>query len=202
MNKKFILAAAVLALMMTPAAGCGSKQPAENSSNASLPTGQSAGTNAEDASLPGQEGGTDGAISEGSGNNETGNAAPGNREAGDDAPESNGTENRELVFIGGKVRSVSQDSFVISLTLSEESADGYGSVVVMPEAGSPEEELVTVRCMDSTVFKRWTIKGSGEDIKEEEAVFSEIQEGTGLEAQGYFDGKEFLAEKVIIEIYE
>lgn len=202
MNKKFILAAAVLALMMTPAAGCGSKQPAENSSNASLPTGQSAGTNAEDASLPGREGGTDGTLSEGTGNDETGNAAPGNREAGGDAPESNGTGSRELVCIGGKVRSVSQDSFVISLTLSEESADGYGSVVVMPEAGSPEEELVTVRCMDSTVFKQWTIKGSGEDIKEEEAVFSEIQEGTGLEAQGYFDGKEFLAEKVIIEIYE
>lgn len=202
MNKKFMLAAAVLALMMTAAAGCGSKQPAENSSTASLPTSQSDGTNAEDASLPGQEGGTDGTLSEGIGNNETGNAAPGNREAGDDAPESNGTGSRELVFIGGKVRSVSQDSFVISLTLSEESADGYGSVVVMPEAGSPEEELVTVRCMDSTVFKRWTIKGSGEDIKEEEAVFSEIQEGTGLEAQGYFDGKEFLAEKVIIEIYE
>jgi len=51
--------------MMTAAAGCGSKQPAENSSTASLPTSQSDGTNAEDASLPGQEGGTDGTLSEG-----------------------------------------------------------------------------------------------------------------------------------------
>ena len=59
-----MLAAAVLALMMTAAAGCGSKQPAENSSTASLPTSQSDGTNAEDASLPGQEGGTDGTLSE------------------------------------------------------------------------------------------------------------------------------------------
>lgn len=85
---------------------------------------------------------------------------------------------------------------MISLTLSE------GSVVVIPEPGSPEEELVTVRCMDSTVWKRWTIKGAGAEIQEEEAAFSEIQDGTGLEAQGYYDGDEFMAEKVIIEVYE
>ena len=61
---------------------------------------------------------------------------------------------------------------------------------------------MTVWCLDSTVFMRWTIKGGGEDIKEEEAAFSELQDGTGLEAQGYFDGDEFIAEKVIIEVYE
>lgn len=183
MNRKYMFAAAVLSLAVTAAA--------ENGSTAdfSPQTAHTAEATAEDAAQQGQDG---------SGFEKNG----ANRETGNDPAGNNDAENQELIFIGGKVRSVSQDSFVISRTLFEDSADGQGSNVLIPEAGSPEEELVTVRCMESTVFIRWTIKGSGEDIKEEDAAFSELQEGTGLEAQGYFDGDEFMAEKVIIEIYE
>lgn len=104
----------------------------------------------------------------------------------------------DSVFIGGKVRSVAQDSFVLSRTLM----DDDGMVIAMPEAGSPEEELVTVRCTDSTVYERWTIQGGGAGIDKTEADFTELEEGSGLEAQGNFKGEEFIAEKVIIEIYE
>ena len=111
-------------------------------------------------------------------------------------------EKRELIFIGGKVRRVLEDSFVISRTLWEESEDGQGAFVVIPEAGSPEEELVTIRCTDSVLFEQWIIGGGGADIIKEAASFSQVQEGGGVEAQGYFDGEEFVAEKVFIEIYE
>ncbi len=112
------------------------------------------------------------------------------------------SENRELLFIGGKVRSVLENSFVISRTLWEESKDGQGAMVVIPEAGSPEEELTAIQPVNSAVFERWTIQEGGADIIKEEASFSEIQEGVALEAYGYFDKEEFMAEKVIIEIYE
>ena len=105
--------------------------------------------------------------------------------------------NQEAIFIGGKVRSVGEDEFVISRTLMDD--DGF---IVMPEAGSPEEVLVTVQCAESTSFEHWTIQSSGGDIVRKEAAFSDIQEGAGLEAWGYFDGEEFIAERIIIEVYQ
>lgn len=230
MIRKYTLTAAVLALMMAAATGCGNAQAAENGSTVSLTAEQSGGGGTEDIPQQGreeevnEEDGTkqegtenegvenegtenEGAENEGTKSNEIESPAAGadevrNGTAGSNKTGSNEVENSELIFIGGKVRSVSRDSFVLSRTLWEDSADGQGSFVVMPEAGSPEEELVTVRFADSAVFERWTIQGGGADIKKEGASFSEIQEGTGLEAQGFFDGEEFVAEKVIIEIYE
>lgn len=215
MIRKYTLTATVLALMMAAATGCGNAQAAENGSTVSLTAEQSGGGGTEDIPQQGreeevnEEDGTkqEGAENEGTKSNEIESPAAGadevrNGTAGSNKTGNNEAENSELIFIGGKVRSVSRDSFVLSRTLWEDSADGQGSFVVMPEAGSPEEELVTVWFADSAVFERWTIQGGGADIKKEEASFSEIQEGTGLEAQGFFDGEEFLAEKVIIEIYE
>lgn len=224
MIRKYTLTAAVLALMMAAATGCGNAQAAENGSTVSLTAEQSGGGGTEDIPQQGRESANEedgtaqegaeyeGAENEGTKSNEIESPAAGggevrngtaeNNKTGSNETANNEAENSELIFIGGKVRSVSRDSFVLSRTLWEDSADGQGSFVVMPEAGSPEEELVTVRFADSAVFERWTIQGGGADIKKEEASFSEIQEGTGLEAQGFFDGEEFLAEKVIIEIYE
>ena len=204
MNGKYMFAAAVLSLTITATAGCGNT-PAAGSSTASPQAVPAVEATAEDASQQGQDNvgpEKDRANKEGAEKNEQESTAPENKDAGNEAAGNSETEKPELIFIGGKVRSVSQDSFVLSRTMYEESDGGQGSVVVMPEAGSPAEELVTVRCMDSTVFLRWTIQGGGEDIKEEDAAFSELQDGTGLEAQGYFDGDDFIAEKVILEVYE
>lgn len=119
---------------------------------------------------------------------------PQNADTNEDTP-TEGT-NQETIFIGGKVRNVTEDSCTISRTLLD---DG---IVTMPEEGSPEEELVTIRYTDSTTFEHWTIQGGGAGIVKREASFSEIQEGCGLEANGYFDEEGFVAEKIIIEVYE
>lgn len=108
----------------------------------------------------------------------------------------------EKTIIGGKVRSIAHNSFVLSLSIWEDSEDGSGSCVLIPEPGSPEEELVTVRCEDSVVYELWTIQGGGAGIQKEEAAFSQIQEGIGLEAEGHYEEDEFVADKIIIEIYE
>ena len=185
MNKKYMLAAVVLSLTMA-AAGCGSKPEAESGSPAILPTEQT--TEAESGYSPLQD--QDGDVSEKE------------EDIANEETENKETGSQEMIFIGGTVKSTSQNSFVISRTLLEESSIGHGGIVVMPEYESPEKELVTVRYTDSTMFERWTIKGGGADIVQEEAAFSEIQEGTVLEALGCFDGNEFIAEKVIIEIDE
>lgn len=103
---------------------------------------------------------------------------------------------QDAIFIGGKVRSISQDSFVISRTLMD---DAY---VIMPEAGSPDEVLVTIQCSDSTAYEHWTIQGGGAGITKKDAAFSDIKIDDGLEALGHFDGDIFIAEKVILEFYK
>ncbi|NBI89085.1 hypothetical protein D3Z45_00430 [Lachnospiraceae bacterium] len=117
-----------------------------------------------------------------------------------DAPQESSVEKtEEAMIIGGKVRDVMEDSFVISRV---QYMDSDNTMVLIPEEGSPEEELVTVRCTGSTVFEHWLIQGGGAGIDMREATFADIQEGGGLEAEGYFDGEEFMASKVIIETYE
>ena len=103
---------------------------------------------------------------------------------------------QETMIIGGKVREIMEDGFVISRV---QYADDDMTMVVLPEEGSPEEELVTVRCTDSTAFEHWVIQGGGAGIDMNEATFADIQKGGGLETEGYFDGDNFVAEKVIIE---
>ena len=134
-------------------------------------------------------------------------------EAQKDAPESSNTddvtgsndniitensENYTMENIGGKVMSIAQDSFVISRVIVDEN----GMILVMPGEGGPDEVLTTIHCTDSTVYEHWTIQGGGAGIEKKEAAISDITEGSGLEAEGYFDGEEFVANKVIIEVYQ
>lgn len=126
-----------------------------------------------------------------------------NKEAESKGEENQTTNNGEVInflnndIIGGKVRSVGDNSFIISRTLIDENG-----CVTMPEKGSPQEELVNIICTDNTMFENWTIQGGGAGIEKSEAVFANIKEGGGLEAEGYFEGENFIADKVIIEIYK
>ena len=185
-KRKLIPVAVITALMVTAFAGCSKEQDAvvifstENKAGEETQQ-QSQGEAAEPGSIPES-------------------ALPADEDVGNgnalySLPETG--SNQEAIFIGGKVRSVGEDEFVISRTLMDD--DGF---IVMPEAGRPEEVLVTVQCAESTSFEHWTIQNGGGDVVRKEAAFSDIQEGAGLEAWGYFDGEEFIAEKIIIEVYQ
>ncbi len=113
------------------------------------------------------------------------------------SPNKEGEEN-----LSGKVRSIGENSVVISKIFVEESEDGNGSIVILPGEGDREEELVTVNFTDATEFHHWTIKNGGGDIDMRESSFSEIEEDSGLEMSGNYDGDTFIARKVIIEVYE
>ena len=126
-----------------------------------------------------------------------------NKESENQVEDNQTTNNSEIVnilnneIIGGKVRSIGDNSFIISRTLIDE--NGY---VTMPEKGSPQEELVNIICTNDTVFENWTIQGGGAGIEKSESDFADIKENGGLEAEGYFDGENFVADKVIIEVYK
>ena len=104
--------------------------------------------------------------------------------------------------LSGKVRSIGENSVVISKIFVEESEDGNSSIVILPGEGGREEELVIVNFTDATEFHHWTIKSGGGDIDMRGSSFSEIAVGSGLEMSGNYDGDTFFARKVIIEVYE
>ena len=181
MKRKYAITAGIMAFMLTAAMVYGSRQVAERTN-----TALSIENEADESIEPHSQ------------SEEGENGIPAADISENDSLANSNSNNETMCIIGGKVRSIAQDSFVISRTLMEENS----SIVIMPEEGSPEEELVTIRCTDSTVFEHWTIQGGGAGIVKEEASFTDIQSGGGLEAEGYFDGEEFVAEKVIIEVYE
>lgn len=184
MKRKRMITACITALMLTLTTGCGNNQNPE-SENTMLSTPEIVDESNE--------------MQDQDQEVQTRDDEPANRNDGitDTTPEPDVNTVPDAIFIGGEVRSVSQDSFVISRTIID--SEGY---VEIPEDGSPNEELVTIRCTDSTVYEHWTIQGGGAGIDMKEAAFSDISVDDGLEASGYFDGEEFIAQKVIIEVYE
>lgn len=199
MKRKCMMATVVLTLMMALLGGCGGSPETNNGSEV-----LSAENGTEEDGSKEEQSQENGAAEDPAGDDKTAaDETAGTEQAGQDDgtdASADGAEkldgNEGDMFIGGRVRSVSSDSFVISRTL----VDDEGNIIAMP--GEEGSEEVTVRCGDSTVYERWTIQGSGAGIDKTEAAFSEIKEDDGLEAQGYFDGEEFVASKVIIEVYK
>ncbi len=200
-KKKYFLSAGIGLVMAVSLAGCTSGQGGESETQTALET-VTFGENAED---------TENVKNDAQGKNDEQNDAEMSSEyetqTETDTSAVQDIENeptgkhlnisQDAEIIGGKVRSVSSDSIVISRTLIDEEG-----MVTMPESGSADEQLVTICCTESTDFELWTIQGGGAGIDTKDAVFSDIKEGSGIEAEGDFEGEEFVADKVIIEIYK
>lgn len=200
-KKKYFLSAGIGLVMAVSLAGCTGGQGGEDETQAALET-VTFGENAEDtenvkndAQNKNDEPNDAEMSSEYETSTETDTSAIQDIENKPTGKHLNISQDAEI--IGGKVRSVSSDSIVISRTLIDEEG-----MVTMPEAGSADEQLVTIRCIESTDFELWTIQGGGAGIDTKDAVFSDIKEDSGIEAEGHFEGEEFVADKVIIEIYK
>lgn len=120
------------------------------------------------------------------------------------APEQSGSENdtvqAEQEYISGKVKELKEDGFLFSQTVVSTDFEGGGSFVTILDEGEAEE--ISVKYTPETNFEHWTISGGGADIVKKEASASDITEGMGLEINGYFEGSDFIAKLVIIEVYE
>ena len=189
MKRKYVIAAGIIALMTIAATGCENAQKSREN-NDIVSFGDNINESVEQQ-IQSDETEYDMSKSDFLDNEESNDGS-----ASDSSLINKFSISQDSMIIGGKVRSITQDGFILSRVLIED------SFVVIPEAGSPEEELVTVRYTDLTTFECWIIQGGGAGIETKEAVSSDIQEGGGLEVSGYFDGEEFVAERVIIEIYE
>lgn len=98
--------------------------------------------------------------------------------------------------LGGKVQSPKEDGMILAqTTVSDE--DGMVTLLNVEDA-----KKIPVKYTADTKVERWTIQGGGAGIDMQEASFSDLEEGQGVEVEGNFEGETFVATRVIIEVYE
>lgn len=98
--------------------------------------------------------------------------------------------------LGGTVQSPQEDGMILAqTTVSDE--DGMVTLLNVEDA-----KKIPVKFTADTKVEHWTIQGGGAGIDMQEASFSDLEEGQGVEVEGNFEGETFVAARVIIEVYE
>lgn len=122
--------------------------------------------------------------------------------ADQDAAETNESNSGQTVnvsqdaeHLSGKVQSPREDGMILAqTTLMDE--EGMVTLLDVKDA-----KKIPVKFTTDTRVEHWVIQGGGADIDMKEAAFSDLEEGQSVELEGYFEGEDFVAAKVIIEEY-
>ena len=102
---------------------------------------------------------------------------------------------QETAHLGGKVQAPQADGMTLAqTTLVDE--DGMVTLLDVEEA-----KKIPVRFTKDTKVEHWTIQGGGAGIDMREAALSDLEEGMGVELEGYYEAGTFVATRVIMEIY-
>lgn len=103
--------------------------------------------------------------------------------------------------ISGNIKSIGDNSIVLSK--AEDISDQ--EMIIAPAEGSPDEELVTVRFSENTEFIVSTVKNGGvngdSDVESRKGSFSDLTEQSFLDLTGSYEGKDFMANQVILYIF-
>ena len=103
---------------------------------------------------------------------------------------SEGTEH-----LGGKVHSVEDDGMVLAQTTVR--GVDESDIILVDEK---EAKKIPVKFTEDTKVEHWTIEGGGADIDMKEAALSDLQAGLGVELEGFYEGDNFVATRILIEV--
>lgn len=98
-------------------------------------------------------------------------------------------------FLGGKVQNPQADGMTLAQTTI---VDENGSVTMLD---MKDAKRISVKFTPDTKVEHWTIQGGGAGIDMREAAVSDLEEGMGVELEGYYEGETFVATRVIMEVY-
>lgn len=98
--------------------------------------------------------------------------------------------------LGGKIWKLQEDGMTFAHTSLVDEDMGVTLLDV------EDAEKIQVKFTEDTKVEHWIIQGGGAGIDMQDAAFSDLKEGMGVELEGYYDGDTFVATKVIIEDYE
>lgn len=102
---------------------------------------------------------------------------------------------QDTTHLGGKVQAPQADGMTLAqTTLTDE--DGMVTLLEVEEA-----EKIPVRFTEETKVEHWTIQDGGAGIDMRDAAVSDLEEGMGVELEGYYEGETFVATRVIMEVY-
>lgn len=119
-------------------------------------------------------------------------------ENGAEEPENKGqsagtSEGKE--HLGGKVQNPQTDGMTLAqTTLTDE--EGMVTLLEVKDA-----KKIPVKFTADTKVEHWTIQGGGAGIDMRDAAVYELEEGMGVELEGYYEGETFVATRVIMEEY-
>lgn len=102
---------------------------------------------------------------------------------------------RDTAHLGGKVQAPQADGMTLAQTTLTD-ADGMVTLLDVEEA-----EKIPVRFTEETKVEHWTIQDGGAGIDMRDAAVSDLEEGMGVELEGYYEGETFVATRVIMEVY-
>lgn len=105
------------------------------------------------------------------------------------------TLSQETEHLAGKVQKPQADGMTLAqTTLMDE--DGVVTLLEVKDAKN-----IPVKFTQDTKVEHWTIQGGGAGIDMREAAVSDLEEGMGVELEGYYEGETFVATRVIMEVY-
>lgn len=102
---------------------------------------------------------------------------------------------QEREHLGGKVQEPQADGMMLAQTTL---LDGDGMVILLDVE---DAKKIPVKFTEDTKVEHWTIQGGGAGIDMRGASVTDLEEGMGVELEGYFEGESFVAARVIIEVY-
>lgn len=85
--------------------------------------------------------------------------------------------------------------------LSQSFEEGEG-ILVSPTDGSPEQVQITARVLEQTQYEVRTVKNGGvngdADVEKKSGSFLDLEQDSSVDLVGYYEGEEFVAEKIVI----
>lgn len=102
---------------------------------------------------------------------------------------------QDTAHLGGKVQAPQADGMTLAQT-TQTDEDGMVTLLDVEEA-----EKIPVKFTEDTKVEHWTIQDGGAGIDMRDAAVSDLEEGMGVELEGYYDGGSFVATRVIMEEY-
>jgi len=129
-------------------------------------------------------------------------AEPDSDENAEPAPQNNIAPQSDTE-LEGNVKSIGEDSFVVSQIFTMPSEDSEeAEIMIAPAEGSADEVLITVHVSENTLYQIHTVKNGGvngdADVEKTDAGFTDIREKNSITALGYYKDNDFWADNIII----
>lgn len=115
----------------------------------------------------------------------------------DDLPE--GKRKSDGEPLSGKIQQLDESGMIIAqTTVWDDGEGGSGTITLVDEK---DAEKIPVRFAGDVKVEYWKIQGGGAGIDMQDCTLSNLSAGIMVEMEGYYEGEEYVATRIIMEEY-